>query len=263
MKHEGGKTNIHPQTKRNKRKTKMKKIMMITCGAMLALAGLAAPSATPCCGFTGEKSCQMWFKGAAAGKISTGVANQTYKTVKALQVKSCQLIIGNDESNTVAVVVVSGTKKGVGSFKYELECTELKWNVFGKNIDKMLAGSTKKSVSLDSELYFKAVDETNNVEVTGCLFGTVKAQASGGCSPCGDPATVKYTPVKFVGQFIGTAPATGCACATELSAALDDCEGCGVTSCLDFVEPDEDQMEYFCGNITLKYDAKNSGCKVR
>ncbi len=241
----------------------MKKIMTITCGAMLALAGLAAPTATPCCGSTGETSCQIWFKGTGTGKISTGVKDQTYKTVKGLKIKSCILVIGDDsESNRTAVVRITGTKTKVGDFTQELVCSEFTWNIFGKNIDKALAGS-KKELSLESEIYFKAADEDETTQVCGVLFGTVKAKSTGtGCTPCGDVGGIKYTPVKFVGKYVGFAPATGCQCATELTYELGE-GSCSDKSCLEFVEPEGDQQEYFCGDIVLKYDSKNSGYKAR
>jgi hypothetical protein len=249
-----------PSTKQTKkRKKKMKKLMTLACCAMLALAGFAGgASATPCCGFTGESSCQIWFKGSANGKISTGVANQSYKTVKALQVKSVQLVIADDGSNVVAQVVLSGKKKGVENFTKTLDCTELKWNVFGKNIN-----STKKEVSLESEIFFQAEDDYGTTQVSGVLFGTVKAKKTGsGCSPCGETITAKYTPGTFKGKYVGFAPATGCACAAEGTAALG--EGtCSDTSCLTFVEQTDDKQEYFCGDVTLKFDSKNSGYKAR
>ena len=223
----------------------------------VSLAGGLTAQECNACGPAGDPTCQIWFKGSGNGKISTGVQNQTYKTVKALQIKSCELVIANDESNTVAEVVISGTKKGVGSFTKTLSCSEFKWNIFGKNIDKALAGS-KKVLSLDSEIFFKAADEDGTTEVCGVLFGTVKAQSTGGCSPCGDPAGIKYTPVKFVGKYVGFAPATGCACATELTYALGE-GSCSDRDCLEFVEPTDDQLEYFCGDIVLKYNAKKSG----
>lgn len=239
----------------------MKKLMTIACCAMVALVGYAAgPSASPCgaCGITGETSCQIWFKGSANGKISTGVANQSYKTVKALQVKSVQLVLADDGSNVTASVVLTGKKKGVESFTKELECSEFKWNVFGKNIS-----STKKEVSLESEIFFQAADDEGTTVVSGVLFGTVKAKNSGSaCGPCGSTLTTKYVPGTFKGGYVGYAPATGCACARELTAATTE-GSCSDANCLTFVEPEEDKMEYFYGNVTLKYDSKNSGYKAR
>lgn len=227
----------------------------------MAFSGIASTlSCEPCadCG-TGETSCQILFSGKSTGKISTGVANQTYKTVKALQVKSCELAITDEGgTNITATVVVSGVKKGVEKFTKTLECTELKWNVFGKNID-----STKKEVSLDSEIFFQAEDEDGTTQVSGVLFGTVKAKNSGSaCGPCGDTRATKYTPGTFKGKYVGFAPATGCACAKELTAALGE-GSCDSTSCLTFVEPTDDKQEYFCGDITLKYNSKKSGYKTR
>ena len=201
----------------NKRKMKMKKIMSMTCAALMSICGIAAPATTPC-GFTGETSCQIWFKGSANGRISTGVANQTYKSVKALQVKTVQLVLADDGSNVTATVVLSGKKKGVESFTKTLECSEFKWNVFGKNIS-----STKKEVSLESEIFFQAADEEGTTVVSGVLFGTVRAKNSGSaCGPCGSTLTTKYVPGTFRGGYVGYAPATGCACAKELTAATTE-----------------------------------------
>ena len=131
--------------------------------------------------------------------------------------------------------------------------------MFGKNI-----GSTKKSVSLESEIYFDAKDEEGTTYVTGVLFGTVTAKNSGSaCGPCGtNTLTTKYVPGTFRGKYVGYAPATGCACAQELQAAMAEAT-CTDSSCLTFVEPDGDKMEYFCGDVTLKFDTKNSGYKTR
>lgn len=237
----------------------MKKIISMTCAAMMSICGIAAPATTPCCGFTGETSCQIWFKGSANGRISTGVANQSYKTVKALQVTKVQLVLADDGSNVTASVVLTGKKKGVESFTKTLECSEFKWNVFGKNIN-----STKKDVSLESEMFFQAADEEGTTVVSGVLFGTVKAKNSGSaCGPCGiNTLTTKYIPGNFRGGYVGYAPATGCACAEELTAATTE-GSCSDANCLTFVEPEDDKMEYFYGNITLKYDSKNSGYKAR
>lgn len=166
-------------------------------------------------------------------------------------------MIADDGSNTTATVVLSGQKKGVGKFTKELECSELKWNVFGKNL-----ASTKKEVSLDSEIFFQAADEDGTTVVSGVLFGTVKAKRTGSaCGPCGDTSSTKYTPGTFSGWFVGYAPASGCACAEELTAALGEGDCSGV--CLTFVEPEDDKQEYFGGTIKMKYDSKNSGYKAR
>ena len=239
----------------------MKKMMKVVCGAMLALTGTAfGLNATECGGCSATESvegCQMWFKGSGSGKISAGVANQTYKKVTGLSAKNCQLVIFDDGSNTTAKVVLTAKVKGVGSVTKELECSEFKWNVFGKK-----TGSEKKGYKLDSEIFFQASDEDETTVVCGVLFGTVKVKNSGSsCGPCGDTLSTKYTPVSFKGQYVGYAPATGCACAEELTAVLDECDSCGQTSCLTFVEPEDEKKEYFYGTITLKYDAKKSGCK--
>ena len=237
----------------------MKKMMKVVCGVAFALSTAAfGVTATPCnaCGETESvEGCQVWFKGNASGKISCGVANQTYKKVTSLSVRNCQLVIFDDGSNTTAKVVLTAKKKGAETVEKELECTEFKWNVFGKK-----TGSEKKGYKLDSEIFFQAADEEGTTLVSGVLFGTVKVKNSGSsCGPCGDTLSTKYTPVSFRGQFIGYAPASGCACADELTAELTECVACS-GDCLTFVEQDEKQ-EYFYGTITLKYDSKKSGCK--
>lgn len=251
------------QVKRKQEENKMKKIIaMIACVA--AFTGFGALTATPC-GYTEtttETSCQIWFKGAGSGKISTVAKSQLYKTVKTLKVSSCQLIITGGESNDTVRVVVKGTKKGVGTFEKTLDCNEFVWNVFGKNLNKVTSGSTKKAVTLDSEIYFSASDEDGDVEVSGVLTGKVSAKASGSCTPCGDTRTVKYTPGTFKGRFHGRAVVESCECASELTASLG--EGtCDDSGCLQFVDPTNDMIEVFDGSITLKYDVKNSGYKSR
>ena len=244
---------------------KMKKIVM----AMLCCAfacGYAAPTALSCgvCGEAREleTSCQIWFQGSGKGKISTGSKTQTYKTVKTLKVTSCQLIVGGGESNATVQVVVKGTKSGVGKFERTLECSEFAWNVFGKKLEKVTSGETKKEVTLDSEMFFKAADEDNTMEVSGVLTGKVKAKVAGGCTPCGDTRTVKYTPGKFTGRFVGWSEGTGCPCIRELTAELGE-GSCSDNKCLTFSEPVDDPIEVFDGTITLKYDSKNSGYKAR
>ena len=236
----------------------MKKMMKAVCGAMLALAGTAfGLNASPCgsCGESVAEGCQIWFKGTASGKISCGVANQTYKKVVGLTAKDCQLVIFDDGSNVTAKVVLTAKKKGVATVTKELDCSEFKWNVFGKD-----TGSAKKNYKLESEIFFQAFDEDGTTFVQGVLFGTVKAKSSGsGCGPCGGTISTKYTPASFKGYFTGFAPASGCACADELTAVLGECESC-TNDCLGFDEQDE-KMEYFGGVVTLKYDSKNSGCR--
>ena len=233
--------------------------MACCAGALTGFAGLSAMS----CGYCGEPteretSCQIWFKGSGKGKISCNAKSQMYKTVKTMTIKDCQLIISGGESNAVTKVLISGTKKGVGEFTKTLECSEFVWNVFGKKLDKVLNGSTKGDVQLDSEMFFKANDEDNTMEIAGVLTGKVKAKATGGCTPCGDDRSVKYTPGKFSGRFVGWSEAVGCGCAGELTASLG--EGtCSDKACLTFVEPETDAIEVFYGTITLKYDSKDSG----
>lgn len=243
----------------------MKKIIAIMlCGAALTgFAGLSGISCSECseCGET-ETSCQIWFKGSGKGKISTGAKSQLYKTVKTLKVSSCQLIIASGGSTANVKVVVKGNKKGVGDFEKELECTEFAWNVFGKNISAVTSGSKKKDVSLDSEMFFKAEAEDGTMEIAGVLTGKVKAKVTGGSSLCDDTRSVKWTPGKFTGKFVGWSEATGCNCARELTASLaDECDCTG--TCLTFVEPEKDPIEVFDGTITLKYNEKNSGCRSR
>lgn len=234
----------------------MKKIVSITCAALIAAVGMASTcDVQP----EGEPSCQIWFNGASSGKISTGVADQSYKTVKPLYATKVQLVLTEDGSNVSASVVLTGKKKGVESFTKTLECSEFKWNVFGKSID-----SNKKNVLLDSEMFFQASDEEGTTVVSGVLFGQVRAKTTGSsCGPCGvNTISTKYIPGTFRGGYVGCAPATGCACARELTAATN--EGtCSDSNCLTFVETDEDKMEYFYGNVSLKYDSKNSGYKIR
>ena len=236
---------------------KMKKMMKVVCGAMVALAGTAfGLTASPCtdCGATVD-GCQVAFKGSGSGKISCGVANQTYKKVTGLSIRNCQLVIFDDGSNVTAKVVLTAKKKGVGDVTKELECSEFKWNVFGKK-----TGSEKKGYKLESEIFFLASDEEGTTVVNGVLFGTVKVKNSGNsCTPCGEGFTTKYTPGSFKGKYVGYAPATGCACADELTAELGDCVSC-TGDCLTFTENDEKQ-EFFCGDISLKYNAKASGCR--
>ena len=238
---------------------KMKKLMKMVCGAMVALSSTAfGLTASPClsCG-EGVGGCQVWFKGSGSGKISCGVASQTYKKVSSLSVKNCQLVIFDDGSNTTAKVVLTAKKKGVGDSTVELECSEFKWNVFGKK-----TGNEKKSYKLDSEIFFLASDDAGTTVVNGVLFGTVKVKNAGNsCAPCGEGFTTSYTPGSFKGKYVGYAPASGCACADELEVELDECTSCGGGSCLKFVEQSGEKMEYFCGDITLKYNAKSSGCK--
>lgn len=236
--------------------------MLCCMAAMVGFGGLSAVSCGVCGEGTGETSCQIWFKGSGSGKISTGSKEQTYKTVKTLKVTSCQLIIAGGESNATVQVVIKGTKKGVGSFERTLECSEFAWNVFGKKLEKVTSGNTKKEVTLDSEMFFKAEDVDNTMEVSGVLTGKVKAKVAGGCTPCGDTRTVKYTPGKFSGRFVGWSEATGCACARELTAELGE-GSCTDNKCLTFSEPANDPIEVFDGSITLKYDSKNSGYKAR
>ena len=165
-------------------------------------------------------------------------------------------IVVLDGSNTTAKVVLTAKKKGVGDSTVELECSEFKWNVFGKK-----TGSEKKGYKLDSEIFFMASDDAGTTVVNGVLFGTVKVKNSGNsCAPCGEGFTSSYTPNSFKGKYVGYAPATGCACADELEVELGDCTDCG-GGCLKFVEQTGDKMEYFCGDITLKYEKKKSGCK--
>jgi len=241
----------------------MKKMITSMLVALGCVMGSFALTATECdaCGATEtETACQIWFKGSGRGKISTGSKTQTYKTVKTLKVSSCQLVISSGGSNVTAKVVLKGTKKGVGDFEKELECSEFMWNVFGKKLGNL--SSSKKEVTLDSEIFFKADDGDGTMEVAGVLTGKVKGKSSGGCGPCGEDATIKWTPVKFTGKFVGWSEATGCACARELTAALADvCDCSGL--CLTFVEPEDDPIEVFDGTITLKYDSKRSGCKTR
>lgn len=242
----------------------MKKIIaMMLCGAaMTGFAGLSAVSCSACGAGETETSCQIWFKGSAKGKISTGSKSQMYKTVKTLTVRSCQLVIAGGDSNATVKVVVKGTKKGVGDFEKTLECSEFVWNVFGKKITDLTTVSTKKTISLDSEMFFKAEADDGSMEVAGVLTGKVKGKGTGGCTPCGDTRSVKWTPGNFKGKFVGWADATGCACARELTAMLSDCSDCTGT-CLTFVEPENEPIEVFDGTITLKYDSKGSGCRSR
>lgn len=164
-------------------------------------------------------------------------------------------MIFDDGSNVVAKVVLTAKKKGAETVTKELECAEFKWNVFGKK-----TGSEKRGYKLESEIFFQAFDEEETTFVQGVLFGTVKVKNSGSsCGPCGDTLSTKYTPVSFKGYFTGYAPASGCACADELTAVLGECESCS-NDCLYFEEQDE-KLEYFGGTITMKYDAKKSGCK--
>ena len=241
---------------------KMKKMitsMLVALGCVMGSS--AALTAVECsaCSAT-ETSCQIWFKGSGKGKISTGSKSQMYKTVKTLKISSCQLVIAAGESNATAKVVLKGKKTGVGDFEKELECSEFVWNVFGKKLEKL--STSKKEVTLDSEMFFRAEDEDGTMEVAGVLTGKVKGKSSGGCGPCGEDATVKWTPVRFSGKFVGWSEATGCACARELKAALSDCNDC-TGGCLTFVEPENDPIEVFDGTITLKYESKKSGCQSR
>ena len=237
---------------------KMKKLIKMVCAALVAVAGTAyGLTAEPCsgCGIAVE-GCQIAFKGSGSGKISCGVASQTYKKVTGLSIRNCQLVVFDDGSNVTAKVVLTAKKKGVGDVVKELECSEFKWNVFGKK-----TGSEKKGYKLESEIFFFASDEEGTTVVNGVLFGTVKVKNTGSsCAPCGEGLTTSYTPGSFKGKYVGYAPASGCACADELEVELADCTDCSKT-CLNFVEQGEEKMEYFCGDITLKYDAKKSGCR--
>lgn len=260
----GGNKPIDENKKENKEENKMKKIIMTMMCCALTACGFAALNAAPCsdCGETPETSCQVWFKGSGKGKISTGSKTQTYKTVKTVKIKSCQLVIGNGVSNATVSVYITGTKSGVGDFERTLECSEFAWNVFGKKLEKVTSGNTKKEVTLDSEMFFKAEDVDNTMEVAGVLTGKVKAKVAGGCTPCGDTRTVKYTPGKFSGKFVGWSEGTGCPCIRELAAELGE-GSCTDNKCLTFTAPTDDPIEVFDGTITLKYDGKNSGYKTR
>lgn len=237
----------------------MKKIIIAMLCCAFVASGFADTSASICGPVEKETSCQIWFNGKGSGKISCVAKTQTYKTVKTLKITSCQLVIGGSGS-PAAAVVVKGTKKGVGSFEKTLVCSEFAWNVFGKNLNKVQSGNAKKTVTLEGEMYFRAADEEGTMEVSGRLTGKVRAKTTGGCTPCGDTTSVTYTPGTFKGRFHGWAVAPGCA--SELTCALE--EGtCSETKCLTFVEPTEEQIEMFDGQITLKYDSKNSGYKAR
>lgn len=244
----------------------MKKMMKMASIA-LAFAATAAfgecnllPSTCDACG-TGETSCQVWFGGKGSGKISTVAKSQMYKTVKVLKITSCTIIVAGGESNATAQVVIKGTKKNVGSFEKTLECNEFVWNVFGKKLNDIKNGKKKDAV-LDSEMWFQAADEDNSVEISGVLTGKVKAKVTGGCTPCGDTTSIKWTPGTFKGRFVGRAVVESCECASELTFALGE-GSCSDTSCLEFVEPEADMVEMIDGQITLKYDSKNSGYKTR
>ena len=250
---------------KKKEEMKMKKIIaMMLCGAALTgFSSLSEITCSFCGGAETETSCQVWFNGKGSGKISCSARCKMYKAVKSLKINSCQLVIGGgDDSNATVKVVISGTKKDVGSFEKTLECSEFAWNVFGKNLSKVTSGNTKKSVTLDSEMFFKASDEDNTMEVAGVLTGKVKAKTADSCTPCGDPRTVKWTPGTFKGRFVGWSEAVGCSCARELTVALG-VGTCADNKCLTFVEPESDPIEMFDGEITLKYDSKNSGYMAR
>lgn len=244
----------------------MKKIIGMMCCAFAlvtsAFGGGCGLEPTECntCG-TGETSCQIWFGGKGSGKISTVAKSQMYKTVKVLKITSCTLIVSGGESNATATVVVKGTKKGVGSFEKTLECSEFVWNVFGKKLSAVNTGKTK-SATLDSEMWFKAADEDGAIEISGVLTGKVGAKVTGGCTPCGDTTSIKWTPGTFKGRFVGRAVVESCECASELTFALGE-GSCSDTSCLDFVDPETEMVEMIDGAITLKYDSKKSGYKTR
>ena len=240
----------------------MKKIIAIMlCGS--ALTAFSSLPDIPCsfCGVNEietDTSCQIWFSGKGSGKISCGAQCSTFKAVRNLTIKGCQLVVSDSESNAVVSVKVWGTKKDIGSFEKTLECSEFAWNVFGKNLSKVTSSNSKKEVSLDSEMFFKAADEDGTMEISGVLTGKVKAKTSGGCTPCGNAGTVKWIPGTFKGRFVGWAAATGCPCIRELTVSLTE-GNCQDNGCLTFVEPENDPIEMFFGDITLKYDSKKSG----
>ena len=245
----------------------MKKMMKLASFA-LAFAATAAfgecnllPTECGACG-AGETSCQVWFKGSGSGKISTVSKSQMYKKVTTLKISDCRLVIGSGDSNAVVTVVLKGTKKGVGSFEKTLECSEFVWNVFGKNMNAVTSGK-KKETTLDSEMWFQASDEDGSIEISGVLTGKVKAKASGSaCTPCGSTLSVKWIPGKFRGRYHGRAVVESCECAGELTFELGE-GSCSDNSCIAFVEPTDDMVEVLDGNITLKYDSKQSGFKAR
>ena len=216
-----------------------------------AIATMGAVYASPCA--PEEQSCEVWLTGKAVGKVSA-VENKGswYKNVESLSIKSCQLVVTptNDP-----VVVVVGTRKGAYAkeFVKTLTCTEFKWNVFGKNLDKADSG---KTVSLKSEIKFEAEDE-EGTKMKGVLFGTVTAKADG-ASACSESCTT-YTPGTFSGWFIGEEPLEGCECVRQLTATASE-DNC--TKCLWFDESDE-EIGYFGGTINLKYNKVLSGYKAR
>ena len=234
----------------------MKKMIGLVCGLVMAMTinsfgACGEPVEQTVCGEP-VKSCQIWFKGTGSGKISTAnKQNGTYKTVKTLKATNVTLVI--DEENG-PVVEVTGKKEGVGSFTKTLKVTKFVWNVFGKNLNKV----TEKSKTLDSEMFFEASDEDESMWVSGVLFGKVKAKETGATACAAGCA--QFTPGNFTGKFIGWAKPTDCGCWSQLSAQFST--DCG-DGCLTFVESEDEALEWFNGNLTLRYNAKLSGNKAR
>ena len=237
----------------------MKKLIMMASCVLVGAMANAAIKATPCsaCDVCGDKetSCQVWFKGKASGTVSTMEKRLTCKSVTKLQIKDCEMVL---DSTNAPVIVVSGKKGGV-AFTKTLTCSEFTWNIFGKKIDEV---GVKKNTKLDSEIVFTAEDDEGTMGLSGVMFGDVKATYSAkSVSPCSAvEETIKYTPGKFKGSFIGWSIGE-CGCGRVMTAVINDCDD--DPACLTFEDADDPELEHFYGTITLKCDTKNTGCLSR
>lgn len=154
------------------------------------------------------------------------------------------------------------TKAGK-TFEKVLTCSEFKWNVFGKNAKKALETGSAKKLTLESEIYFQAEEDESGLVLAGVLFGKVDCQkkTSKGATAC-QPSTSElvFTPKTFSGKFVGYTTPEDCGCYYQ---AAESALECGSTrNCLQF-ELTDDRLDYFCGDITFKWDSKKSGCLAR
>ena len=261
---------FYPKLKESKEENTMKKIIGIVCAVALAATVAAGLCDDPC----GElvTGCQQWFSLSAGGKVSRGSNKGSWKTVQGLKVKDCYFILGEStstNSTSDAYVVINGTRGGK-KFTETLECSEFTWNIFGKQLETMLAAGKKKG-AVESEIAFTAANQDGTMEISGVLFGKVKATAKKSGCACGD-ADVIWTPGSFSGKFVGKSEITDCGCYEVMGFELgceekEVCGPCGETTetlrnCLKFTE-NADAVEYFCGDIKMKWNAKKSGCLGR
>lgn len=237
----------------------MKKMMIVAATAAISLGGYAISAPADCGGGSDATCGAVVFKLTASGKTVVTAKNGEYKTVGALKIsKGALAIYGTAETEDVvdpdtgvtnqvptgaccydSADLFATLKAGSATYKVYLPGMDVAvWSVFGKNLDKVEAGTLKAGSKtklesaltivcsdVDDDLTYDEDEDVLGVNFIASAFGSFTyALSKGTTNLCnnGQPCDPDWIPGSYSGWFAGYYTATdfnklcfNCDCAND------------------------------------------------